>query len=117
MSQVKIRRLSRSVSATIATSTSSSTTLRLDDMATAAVQLPTVGTSGTIQVWGNTTDTGTFVQAYGADGVAATITVPAGATANGTVYAMPAAAASLPYVKLVAAAAGVTASATVLFKS
>jgi hypothetical protein len=117
MSQVKIRRLSRSVTATISTSSASSSTLRLDDMAAAAVQLPAVAASGTLQVWGNSTDTGTFVQAYGADGVAATITIPAAATANGTVYTMPAIAAAVPYVKLVAAAAGVTASATVLFKS
>ena len=117
MSQVKIRRLSRTVSATITTATSSSSTLRLEDMATAVVQLPAVAASGTLQVWGNSTDTGTFVQAYGADGVAATITIPAAATANGTVYAMPTATYGLQYVKLVAAAAGVTAAATVMFKS
>jgi hypothetical protein len=117
MSQVKIRRLSRTVSATITTATSSSSTLRLEDMATAVVQLPAVAAAGTVQVWGNSTDTGAFTQLYSADGVASTITIPAAATANGTVYAMPIAAYGLPYIKLVAAATGVTAAATVMLKS
>lgn len=118
MSQVKIKRQFRIVSATIATAAASSTTLRLEDMASAVVQLPALGTSGAvIQVWGNTTDTGTFTQLYGSDGVAATITVPANGTSVGTSVSLPAAANGLAYVKLVASAAGATAAASVTMKS
>ena len=118
MSQVKIKRLSRVVSATVATATASCTTLRLEDMASALVQLPVLGTSGAvIQVWGNTTDTGTFTQVYGSDGVASTITVPANGTNVGVSCALPAAALSANYVKLVASAAGATATASVVMKS
>lgn len=118
MSQVKIKRQFRVVTATIATATASSTTLRLEDMASAVVQLPVLGTSGAVvQVWGNTTDTGTFTQLYGADGVASTITVPANATNVGTSVALPAAANGLAYIKLVASATGATAAASITMKS
>lgn len=118
MSQVKIKRQFRVVSATIATTTATSTTLRLDDMANAVVHLPVLATSGAVlQVWGNSTDTGTFSQLYGADGAASTITVPANGTSVGVAVALPAAANGLAYAKLVAAAAGATAAATVTLKS
>ena len=118
MSQVKIKRQFRVVSATIATATASCTTLRLEDMASAVVQLPTLASSGAvIQVWGNTTDTGTFTQCYGSDGSAATITVPANSTNVGTTVALPSAAYGLAYAKLVAVSTNATAAATVILKS
>lgn len=118
MSQVKTKRQFRIVTATVATSTSTSTTLRLDDMSSALVQLPTLGSSGAVlQVWANTTDTGTFTQCYGSDGAAMTITVPANGTNVGTTIAFPSAAAGLAYAKLVATVAGATASASVVLKS
>lgn len=119
MSQVKSKRQFRVVSATIATATASSSTLRLDDMASVVVQLPVLGTSGAVvQVWGNTTDTGTFTQLYGADGAASTITVPANGTNVGTSVALPAAANGLAYAKLVATSTNATtASASVVLKS
>ena len=62
MSQVKIKRNFRVVTATVTTATSTCTTLRLEDMAGAVMQLPTITTNAaTIQVWGNTTDIGRFV--------------------------------------------------------
>lgn len=117
MSQVKIKRQFRIVTATVATATASCTTLRMEDMAGAVVQIGTISTNAaTLQVWGNTTDTGSFAQLYGSDGSVASITL-APSTSNGTVYAMPDAAYALPYVKLVAASAAATATASVVMKS
>ena len=117
MSQVKIKRLFRVVSATITTATSTCTTLRMDDMAGAVLELPTITTNAaTIQVWGNDTDTGTFCQLYGSDGAAANITL-APSTTNRTAYALPDAAYAMPYVKLVAANTNATAAVTVDMKS
>ena len=117
MSQVKIKRLFRVVSATITTATSSSTTLRMDDMAGAVLELPTITTNAaTINVWGNDTESGSFCQLYGSDGSAASITL-APSTVNRTAYALPDAVYAMPYVKLVAASTNGTASATVVMKS
>lgn len=118
MSQVKIKRQFRTVSASIATATSSSTTIRMDDMLYAAVQVPALAASGAVlQVWGNATETGTFTQLYGADGVAATVTVNANGTNVGTAYGLPAAAYGVPYIKLVATSTNATAAAVVMIKS
>lgn len=118
MSQVKIKRQSRVIPVTIGTGTATSTTVRLDDMLYAAVQVPALASSGAvINVFGNTTDTGTFVQLYGSDGAAAAITVNANGTNSGTAYSLPAAAYGVPYVKLVAVSTNATASASVMIKS
>lgn len=118
MSQVKIKRLFRTVSAaTVATATASCTTLRLEDMAGAVLFIPTITTNAaTIQVWGNTTDTGTFAQLYNSDGSAASITL-APSTTNQTAYAAPDAVFSVPYVKFVAATTNATATVSVVMKS
>jgi hypothetical protein len=119
MSQVKIKRQFRAVTATIATSTSSSTTVRMDDMLYAAVQVPALATSGAVlQVWGNSTDTGAFTQLYGSDGNAATITVNANGTNVATAYGLPQAAYGVPYIKLVTTSTNATtAAAVVMIKS
>lgn len=118
MSQVKIKRNFRVVaSVAVTTATSSSTTLRLEDMAGAVVELPTITTNAaTIQVWGNDVDSGSFCQLYGSDGSAANITL-APSTVNRTAYALPDAAYAMPYVKLVAANTNATATVTVVMKS
>lgn len=118
MSQVKIKRNFRVVSSiSITTATSTSTTLRMEDMAGAVLELPTITTNAaTIQVWGNDTDTGSFCQLYGSDGAAANITL-APSTTNRTAYALPDAAYALPYVKLVAANTNANATATLVMKS
>lgn len=117
MSQVKIKRLFRMVTATVTTATGTCTTLRMEDMAGAVVELPTITTNAaTLQVWGNDTDTGTFCQLYGSDGSAANITlVPS--TTNRTAYALPDASYAMPYVKLVAANTNATATVNVVMKS
>lgn len=117
MSQVKIKRNFRVVVATVTTATSTCTTLRLEDMAGAVVQIPTITTNAaSIQVWGNTTDAGTFAQLYGSDGSAASITL-APSTTNQTMYALPDAAFAVPYLKLVAANTNATATVSVVMKS
>jgi hypothetical protein len=117
MSQVKIKRNFRFVSATITTATSTSTTLRMEDMAGAVVEFGTITTNAaTLNVWGNNTDTGTFAQLYGSDGAAASITL-APSTTNWTMYALPDASYAVPYVKLVAATTNATANVTVIMKS
>jgi hypothetical protein len=117
MSQVKIKRNFRVATATVATATASCTTLRLEDMAGAVVQLPTITTAAaTINVWGSTTDTGTFAQLYDSSGSAASITL-APSTTNQTMYALPDAAYAVPYVKLVAANTNATATVSVVMKS
>lgn len=117
MSQVKIKRLFRVVTATVTTATSTCTTLRMDDMAGAVLELPTITTNAaTIQVWGNDTESGSFCQLYGADGSTASITL-APSTTNRTAYALPDAAYALPYLKLVAANTNATATVSVVMKS
>jgi len=117
MSQVKIKRNFRVVTATVATATASCTTLRMEDMAGAIVELPTITTNAaTINVWGNDTDTGSFCQLYGSDGSVASITL-APSTVNRTAYALPDSAYAFPYVKLVAANTNATAVTTIVMKS
>jgi hypothetical protein len=117
MSQVKIKRQFRVVTATVATATASCTTLRMDDMAGAIVELPTITTNAaTINVWGNDTDTGSFCQLYGSDGSVASITLVA-STVNRTAYSLPDSAYAFPYVKLVAANTNATAVTTIVMKS
>lgn len=118
MSQVKIKRNFRVISGVnITTATGTATTLRMDDMAGAVLLLPTITTNAaTIQCWGNTTDTGTFGQLYGADGSAASITL-APSTTNQTMYALPDAAYAVPYIKLIGATTNATATVSVVMKS
>ena len=117
MSQVRIRRSFRVVTATVTTATSTCTTLRLEDMAGAVMQLPTITTNAaTIQCWGNITDTGTFAQLYDSAGSVASITL-APSTTNQTMYALPDASYAVPYLKLVAANTNATAVASIVMKS
>ena len=117
MSQVKIKRQFRVVELSVTTATDTSTTLRADDMVGAVVQLPTITTNAvTLQVWRNTTDSGTFARLYGSDGSAADITL-APSTSNLTMYAVPDAAFAGPYLKLVAAGTNATATISVVMKS
>ena len=117
MSQVRIRRSFRVVTATVTTATSTCTTLRLEDMAGAVMQLPTITTNAaTIQCWGNITDTGTFAQLYDSAGSVASITL-APSTTNQTMYALPDASYAVPYLKLVAANTNATAVVSIVMKS
>jgi hypothetical protein len=117
MSQVKIKRQFRIVSATVTTAASTSTTLRADDMAGAVVELPTISTNAaTLQVWGNDAADGDFARLYGPDGSASDITL-APSTTNKTIYSLPDAVFALPFFRLVAANTNATATVSVVMKS
>ena len=116
MSQIRIRKSFRVISCTVATAAASCTAIRMDDMSGGVVQLPAVAGSGTLSVLSSATETGTYGQLYDSAGNAASVTVPAAATTAGTTYALPAAVASAPYIKLVGSA-NVTGVASEIIKS
>lgn len=115
MSEIKMRRRSRQVPITLTTSTASATTLFLEDFAGGVVDTGTMSASATtLQMWGSSTDDGTFKRLYNADGSVADITlVPS--TAVGGVYALPDAVFGVPFLEILSgntAATGVTATVT-----
>ena len=118
MSEVRIKRRVRNVSVTLLTATASVTTLRLDDMAGAAISVGTMVTaSSTLQCWGAISESGPFRRLYKADGSAADITL-APSTADGRVYALPDEVFALPFVKIVSGATNSTGTVGVVtFKS
>ena len=118
MSEVRIKRRVRNVSVTLLTATASVTTLRLDDMAGAAISVGTMVTaSSTLQCWGAISESGPFRRLYKADGSAADITL-APSTADGRIYALPDEVFALPYVKIVSGATNSTGTVGVVtFKS
>jgi hypothetical protein len=100
MSEIKIRRRSRQVSITLHTSSALATTIRMDDFAGGIVDLGTMSTaSTTLQLWGASTENGTYRRVYKVDGSVADITL-APSTAEGRVYALPDEVFALPYVQI-----------------
>jgi len=118
MAEVDIVRRDKSVTITLADSTSSATTVRLEDAAGAIVSLGTIHTSSVaIHVYGSDTEDGEYRRLYDASGSPANITLQP-STSVGTMYALPDAIFALPYGKLVSGDAYSTGvSGTVTFKS
>lgn len=118
MSEVDIVRRDKTVNVTLASTTSSASTIRLEDAAGAIVSLGTLHTSSaTLHVYGSDTEAGDYRRLYDASGSPANINLQPSATA-GTMYAFPDAIFALPYGKLVSGdeySTGV--SGTVTFKS
>lgn len=101
MSHVKIKRYERNVAITLHTTTALATTLRLDDMAGAAVQFGTMSTNAsTLQMWGCDTESGTFSRVYKADGSAADVTLAPSSTV-GRIYSLPDEVFAVPFLKIV----------------
>ena len=76
MSHVKIKRYGGVVSLAVTTATSTSTTMRVDDMAGAVVLVGTQNTNAaTLQVWGSDSETGTYGQLYDSSGTVQNITL------------------------------------------
>jgi hypothetical protein len=76
MSEAKITRRVRNVSVTIGTSSSTSSTIRFDDVAGGILHLGEPSSSVTqISVFGATAEDGTFAPVHDVSGAAATITV------------------------------------------
>lgn len=118
MSHVTLNRRVATVSVTLATATASCVTLRLNDMAGAAISLGTMLTAATsLQMWGATDEAGPFRRLYKADGSAADVTL-APSTADGRVYALPDEVFALPFVKIASATTNSTGTVGVVtFKS
>jgi len=117
MAEVKIKRRYRALSVAITTASATSDTFRMDDMSGGVVSIGTISTNAaTLQVWGNTTDSGTFVRLYDSSGAVADITL-APSTAAGSAYALPDAAYGLPFLKLVAGTTSASTTAQVMLKS
>lgn len=110
---VRIGHYSRSVPATIGTSTATSTTLRVGDTAGGAVIVSGITATATVTVYGSPDDA-TFSPVYGFDGTLATMTL----AADGGAVALPDAVYPLRFVKLVSdTGLGTAASVVVSFKS
>ena len=118
MSEIKMRRRSRQVPITLTTSTASATTLFLEDFAGGVIDVGTL-VSGvtTLQMWGGSTEGGTFRRVYNTDGSVADITLTP-STAVGGIYNLPDAVFGVPYLEvLVGNTAGTGASAVITMKS
>ncbi len=101
MSETKIKRRQRQVDVTLTSVAASATTLRLDDMAGAVISLPTISTSASsLQLYGSTTEDGTYGRVYGSDGSAADITLTPSSTLP-TIYSLPDALFALPFARVV----------------
>ena len=118
MSEIKIKRRVRNVSITLSTSTSSATTLRLDDMAGAMVSLATMSTNASsLHLYGAEAEDGSYRRVYDSAGSPANITLQP-STSVGTMYAMPDAAFGLSWCKIVSGDTNSTGvSGIVTFKS
>jgi hypothetical protein len=118
MSEISIKRRTRSVPVSVVTSTGGSTTLRLDDMAGGVISVGTMATAaGTYQCWGAVDEAGPYRRVYGSDGSAADITLAPSST-EGRIYSLPDAVFAVPFVRIVSSTAGATSvAAEVSFKS
>lgn len=118
MSEVDIVRRDKTVSITLASTTSAASTLRLEDAAGAVVSLGTLHTSSvSLHVYGSATEDGEYRRVYDFAGSPANISLQPSSTA-GTIYSFPDAIFALPYGKLVSGdeySTGV--SGTVTYKS
>ena len=118
MSETKIKRRLKSIAITLSTSSSSATTIRLDDMAGAVVSFGTMSTSAsTVQVYGCDAEDGEFRRLRDNGGCAAAITLQP-STSVGSIYAFPDAVFALPWAKLVSGDTHSTGvSGVVMYKS
>lgn len=118
MSEMKIRRRSRQVPITLTTSTASAATLYLEDFAGGVIDIGTIATAvTTLQMWGASSETGTFRRLYNTDGSVADITLTP-STAVGGIFNLPDAVFGVPYLEvLVGNTAGTGVAATVTLKS
>ena len=94
--QVKMKRTVAVQTVAVGTATTSSSSLRFDNMAGAVVAVNGNTASCTFTVWGSG-DNATFRVLAGTDGVAATLTIPA----DGGMVDLPAAAFAAPYLRFV----------------
>ena len=103
MSEIKIRRRSRTLDLTLTTATSAATTLRMEDFAGGVIDLGTMSTAATtLQMWGASGETSPYRRVYKTDGSVADITL-APSTADGRIYALPDEVFALQFLRVVSA--------------
>ena len=114
MSEIKIKRRTRTISLTLGTATADATSLRLDDMAGGVISVGTIATAAsTLELYGAVESDGPYRRVYGSDGSAADITL-APSTSVGQVYSLPDAVYALPFVKIVSGSTVATAIGAVV---
>jgi hypothetical protein len=118
MSEIKIKRRSKSFEITIGTATQDAATLRLDDMAGGVVSIGTAEAGLTsLELYAAVSEDGEYRRVYDASGSAADITVVP-STAAGQVYSLPDAVYALPFIRIVSGNTAATAlPAVVTLKS
>ena len=103
MSEVRIRRRSRTLNLTLTTATGAADTLRIEDFAGGVIDVGTMSTNATsLQMWGASSETGTYRRVYKADGSVADITM-APSTTDGRIYALPDEVFALQFLRIVSA--------------
>lgn len=119
MADPKIRRRVRSFDVTMASSVSSSSSIRLDDTAGYAIRIAAGVTatqfSTTVQIWASEDTDGTFARLYDSDGSEVDLTLVRD-SANSTMYNLPDAVFPAAAIKLVPQSTHLT-SCTVIVKS
>jgi hypothetical protein len=118
MSEIKIKRRTRSVEITLGTATDAATVLRMEDMAGAVVSVGTMSTNAaSLQMFGSVEPDGPYRRVYGSDGEAADIKL-APSTASGRVYSLPDAVFAVPYLRIVSGSTNSTGTIGIVsFKS
>jgi hypothetical protein len=99
MSEIKMKRRTRQVTITLHTTTALATSIRMEDYAGGVVDLGTMSTNAaTLQMWGASSETGTYRRLYKTDGSVADITLAPGAA--GRIYALPDEVFAVPYLEI-----------------
>jgi hypothetical protein len=117
MSEVRIRRKSKTFGFTLSTATSVANTLPMIDMAGGMIEVGTMVTAATqINIWASDASNGPFFQLYDKDGAVVKVTLSA-STTDGRSYALPDEVFAAQYIKLVSATTNSTGTiGTAIFK-
>jgi hypothetical protein len=117
MSEVRIRRKSKTFAFTLSTATSVANTLPMLDMAGGHIEVGTMVTAATqINIWASDTTSGPFFQLYDKDGAVVKVTLAA-STTDGRAYALPDEVFATQYIKLLSATTNSTGTiGTAVFK-
>lgn len=114
MSEIRIKRRNRTIPLTLGTAVDAATAIRLDDMAGGVISVSALSTAATtLQLFGATSEAGSYGRVYDASGSAADITLAPDSSAS-QVYSLPDAVYALPYVRIVSGSTEATSVAAVV---
>ena len=100
MSEIKMKRRTRQVTITLHTTTALATSIRMEDYAGGVIDLGTMSTNAaTLQMWGASSEGGTYRRLCKTDGSVADITLAA-STAAGRIYDLPSEIFGVPYLEI-----------------